>query len=83
MFQVVLAKERASVYVSGAGSHIPGETMEQLTRDIEKLQRLIGLLALQMTEMRQELRALERGTTMDYEDVLDRLRLAEQHVIVE
>lgn len=57
--------------------------MEQLTRDIEKLQRLIGLLALQMTEMRQELRALERGTTMDYEDVLDRLRLAEQHVIVE
>lgn len=57
--------------------------MDQLTRDIEKLQRLIGLLALQMTEMRQELRALERGTTMDYEDVLDRLRLAEQHVIVE
>lgn len=57
--------------------------MDQLTRDIEKLQRLIGLLALQMSEMQQELRALERGTTMDYEDVLDRLRLAEQHVIVE
>lgn len=57
--------------------------MDQLVRDIEKLQRLVGLLALQMTEMQQELRALERGTTMDYEDVLDRLRLAEQHVIVE
>lgn len=57
--------------------------MDQLARDIEKLQRLIGLLALQMTEMQQELRALERGTTMDYENVLDRLRLAEQHVIVE
>jgi hypothetical protein len=83
MFQVVLAKERASVYVSRAGSHIPGETMDQLVRDIEKLQRLVGLLALQMSEMQQELRALERGTTMDYENVLDRLRLAEQHVIVE
>lgn len=57
--------------------------MDQLVRDIEKLQRLIGLLALQITEMQQELRALERGTTMDYENVLDRLRLAEQHVIVE
>lgn len=57
--------------------------MDQLARDIEKLQRLIGLLALQMSEMQQELRALERGTTMDYENVLDRLRLAEQHVIVE
>lgn len=57
--------------------------MDQLARDIEKLQRLVGLLALQMSEMQQELRALERGTTMDYENVLDRLRLAEQHVIVE
>jgi len=57
--------------------------MDQLVRDIEKLQRLVGLLALQMSEMQQELRALERGTTMDYENVLDRLRLAEQHVIVE
>ena len=48
-----------------------------------RLERLIGMLALQVAELQRELQAVQRGVAMDYENVLDRLRLAEQHVIVE
>lgn len=79
MFQVVLAKERASVYVSGAGSLTRlGDTMER-TQEV-RLERLIGMLALQVAELQRELQAVQRGVAMDYDNLLDRIREADQQV---
>lgn len=45
-----------------------------------RLERLIGMLALQVAELQRELQALQRGVAMDYDNLLERIREADQQV---
>lgn len=67
----------------GQAHTFPGGTMEQVRQDIDKVQRLIGLLAMQVAEIKRELQEVQRGAVMDYEHLLDRIREADVAEVME
>jgi hypothetical protein len=56
---------------------------ERLERLVNRLQSVIGLMAVRISELEKVVQENWQDGVRDYEDVLNRLRLAEQHSVME
>ena len=67
----------------GTHSH-KGNTMSEDVRvELEKLQRLVGMMAIQMFELKRQLETVERGHIADYELVRSELVARDQQFVLE
>jgi len=56
---------------------------DEIRGELEKLQRLVGMMAIQMFELRRQLEQVERDTISDYELVRYELMERDQQRVLE
>ena len=66
------------------GTHSQGGWMSEDVRvEVEKLQRMVGLLAIQMFELKRQIELADRDRIADYELVQAELVMRDQRFVLE
>jgi hypothetical protein len=56
---------------------------DEIRGELEKLQRLVGMMAIQMFELKRQLEQVERDAIADYELVRSELAVRDQQFVLE
>ena len=56
---------------------------DEIRGELEKLQRLVGMMAIQMFELKRQIELVERDAIADYELVRSELAVRDQQFVLE